>query len=120
MTDWDRVERLRSKGLGWDSIAEDPKVGFSPPEGAGSSGRVLKAMYLQRRATSSGRRRKVASEKEKTGSLGDPSRSSRLFLYGLLLLVAGLIWTGFGFAFPGTIGLIVPVVPYLILLDIAG
>ena len=57
MTDWNRVQRLRAKGYDWTSVAEDPKVGFTPAEGIGDPGRALKALYLARKSHSSRRPR---------------------------------------------------------------
>lgn len=56
MTDWDRVEKLRAKGLSWSEIAEDPKASFQPPAGA-DPGRALRSLYYQRQSRAgSGRR----------------------------------------------------------------
>ena len=49
MTDWDRVERLRSDGATWDEIALDRKVGFHVPEGTDPA-RALKALHFRRRS----------------------------------------------------------------------
>lgn len=48
MTDWDRVERLRSKGRSWEEIAGDPKVGFRAEPGV-PSGPSLRVLYNRRR-----------------------------------------------------------------------
>ncbi len=49
MTNWDRVQKQRSRGRSWSQIADDPKVEFDPPAGS-ASGRALKALYFQRKA----------------------------------------------------------------------
>ena len=49
MTDWDRVERLRSQGVSWDKVAADRKTGFQPPPGA-NPGRALRVLYFDRRS----------------------------------------------------------------------
>ncbi len=67
MTDWDRVERLRRKGLSWEEIAADEKVGFSPPSGSGRPGLALKALYLQRRSKLSRAMRSGAARTEGAG-----------------------------------------------------
>lgn len=71
MTDWERVERLRAKGLGWEEIAGDPKVGFTPPEGAGRPGLALKGLYFQRRSRS--KRQGKGSSEDGPGGKRDAS-----------------------------------------------
>jgi peroxiredoxin len=44
MTDWQRVEKLRAKGLSWDEVARDRRVGFHPPKGT-DPGRALKIIF---------------------------------------------------------------------------
>ncbi len=56
MTDWTRVEKLRTRGMAWDEIADDPRVGFSSPSGT-DAGRALKALYFRRRSTTHDRSR---------------------------------------------------------------
>ena len=53
MTDWNRVERLRSEGASWDEIALDRKVGFHVPEGTDPA-RALKALHFRRRSRARG------------------------------------------------------------------
>lgn len=55
MTDWDRVDRLRSKGWSWQEIAEDPKVGFRAESGL-PAGRSLKILYERGRVNPRKRR----------------------------------------------------------------
>jgi hypothetical protein len=47
MTDWERVERLRSRGRSWSEIAEDERVKFAAPPGS-DPGHALKVVYLKR------------------------------------------------------------------------
>jgi hypothetical protein len=61
VTDWDRVARLRAKGLDWKEIAEDRKVGFHPPPGS-SPGRALRVRY---------ERKRPAAGREKLEARGD-------------------------------------------------
>lgn len=49
MTDWDRVEKLRSKGATWAEAALDRKVGFVAPPGTDPA-RAMKALYFRRRS----------------------------------------------------------------------
>ena len=53
MTDWERVERLRSKGRTWTEVARDSKVGFDAPPGS-DPGRALRALYFRRTARARG------------------------------------------------------------------
>lgn len=54
MTDWERVEKLRSRGRDWEDISQDSRVAFQAPQGA-DAGRALKTLYLKRRSTNKGR-----------------------------------------------------------------
>ena len=65
MTDWERVERLRSQGVGWDKVAADRKAGFHPPPGA-NPGHALRSLYFQRRSRGS---------RSGGGAPGGPDRS---------------------------------------------
>ena len=49
MTDWERIEKLRSQGVGWEEIALDRKVAFRVPDGA-DPGRALKTLHYRRRS----------------------------------------------------------------------
>lgn len=49
MTDWARVEKLRSKGASWTEVAADRKVGFQAPAGSDPA-RALKILHLQRKS----------------------------------------------------------------------
>lgn len=51
MTDWERVEKLRSRGMTWTQVARDRKVGFDAPSGS-DPGRALKTIYVRRRPRS--------------------------------------------------------------------
>lgn len=66
MTDWERVEKLRSRGLSWSEIAEDEKVGFKAPAGTEKPGLALKALYFQRRS----RRERRASRGQESDERG--------------------------------------------------
>ena len=61
MTDWDRVERLRSQGVSWEKVAADHKTGFHPPPGA-DPGRALRSLYFHRR-----------SKVRRSGEVSDPA-----------------------------------------------
>ncbi len=119
MTDWDRVERLRAKGWDWDSIAEDPKVKFAPPEGSGSPGRVLKSLYLKRR--SRGKKEGSPSRGAEDSSGGSPRRNLKgwLFPLGVLFAIAGGIWIAIAFSYPLAAQLLPPV-PGILLVVIVG
>ncbi len=86
MTDWERVEKLRSSGATWKQVARDRKVGFHAPEPADPA-HTLKTLYFQRRSRAA---RKVDSPTIKPDRApGAPSARRRLVL--LALLVAAII-----------------------------
>ncbi|MGI0068154.1 MAG: hypothetical protein ACREB9_07070, partial [Thermoplasmata archaeon] len=73
MVDWDRVEQLHEKGLSWEDIAADPKVGFKPDQSVSQAGPALRRLYYRRKSreerqgpaeTSSPRRKNLDSEKK--------------------------------------------------------
>ena len=61
MTDWDRVEKLRSQGADWEEIALDRRVGFHVPTGT-NPGRALKALHFRRRSRASSKPERVGSK----------------------------------------------------------
>lgn len=94
MVDWDRVERLRSKGLDWETIVDDPKVGFTAPEGVGDQARALKALYYSKKSRGGG--------KSKKGSVQEPEggveRIKRVLIpVGLAVAIIGGIWAAFAY-----------------------
>jgi hypothetical protein len=100
MTDWERVDSLRAKGMDWDDIAEDDKVGFKPPEGSGRPGLALKSLYFQRRS----RQKRVGpSANGKGGTPVDTEKKRRrrrnrnIALVGILLALAGAVPYGLSF-----------------------
>lgn len=88
MTDWERVERLRSQGLSWDKVAADRRAGFHPPPGA-DPGRALRSLYFQRRSqgTRSG-----------GGAPDGPNRSVDTSRTGRPPHVRSILWGGAGVA----------------------
>lgn len=69
MTDWTRVDRLRAKGVNWDRVASDKKVGYHPPPGV-DPGRALKTTYYNRRSR--------VGVKRKSGSTGPTNLRSKV------------------------------------------
>jgi hypothetical protein len=120
MTDWERVERLRSKGLDWESIAEDPKVEFHTEVRAGTPGRALKALYLERK-----------SKRKRSGRVGSDGGDSddaapahrrlpgRLIALGIVLLLLGGIWALIA-SFEPIARALVPLVPYIVGIIVLG
>ena len=53
MTDWERVEKLRSQGYEWSEVADDRRVGFRGASGS-DPGRELKTLYFRRRSNHQG------------------------------------------------------------------
>lgn len=117
MVDWNRVEKLRSKGLDWETIADDEKVEFTPPQGVSDAGKALKALYYSKKSTkagSAGSRRSKAVEKEK-----HIDWRLALLPVGLCIVVLGLLW--FAFAYENSlVGFLVPAIPYVLLVTAAG
>jgi hypothetical protein len=116
MVDWKEVERLRSKGWDWDSIAEDPKVSFSAPEGSGDAGRALKALYHNRKSQRSrtSRGRSVDLEEGESPSRGR-DLGQRLFIVGLFIAVAAAAWSVIAVLVPAPFGILVTFYPDLII-----
>jgi hypothetical protein len=110
MTDWNRVQRLRAKGYDWTSVAEDPKVGFTPAEGVGDPGRALKALYLARKSHSS--RRPRGGNADGTGAVERPSRiwGGRLEVLGLGVIIGSAVWMMTALAFP-SVAVVLPALP---------
>ncbi len=116
MVDWERVERLRSKGMDWDSIAADPKVSYTAPPGVEDAGRALKTLYYTRKSgrTSSGKK-KADAPKPTVGS----GFKSFLVPGGLGILVLGAIWFPIAY-YVSFVGVLIPAVPYVLLVIIVG
>lgn len=114
MTDWARVEQLRGRGLSWEEIADDEKVGFSPPPGTQRPGLALKSLYLQRRSK---RQRERRSGSPSSSSRGREEKEQRaldqrgrrwglLALLGMVIVLAGAV--------PAAISLGVPLVSAIV------
>ena len=113
MTDWDRVERLRSKGWDWSAIAADPTVQYTAPEGAGDPGRALKALYFQRRSTrkgSNGADRKSSRASEEQEKQRAKSLRARAPFIGLLIAFAAGFWILFGRTVVTSLLVLVPLI----------
>jgi hypothetical protein len=120
MTDWERVEKLRAKGLDWQSIADDEKVGFRAEVTAGTSGRALKALYLERRSRRNRGGRESADEK--SGGDSETKRltrtSNRFIGVGIAVALLAAVWFGVTYAYPNA-GFLTPF-PDLLYLLVAG
>jgi hypothetical protein len=113
MADWDRIERLRSKGWDWDRIAGDEKVDFHAEEGAGEPGRALRALYYQRRSRK--QRRPTSSGKEEgvdSRSLDEKPRWTLARAAFVLTPLFG-IWFLLAYEFPSPVGVYVTAIPVL-------
>lgn len=113
MTDWDRIERLRSRGWDWDRIATDEKVDFHADEGAGDPGRALRALYYQRR--SKAQRRPAGGSKDAEGNGGrDPDKPRwTLARIGFVLVPLAAIWLVLAYFFPSPVGVYISAIPDL-------
>lgn len=78
MTDWERVEKLRSRGRTWSEIAEDDRVGFVAPSRS-DPGLALQVLYRKRRASHAGENRPKARSAGRTwaGDLSELTRPGR-------------------------------------------
>lgn len=111
VTDWKRVQRLRAKGYDWASIADDPKVGFTPSGDVGDAGRALKALYLARKSHASRRSRGGGGEDEGTGPAARGRRWGACFeVLGLALVIGGIVWILTALAFP-SVSVLLPALP---------
>jgi MFS family permease len=115
MVDWERVERLRSKGWDWVSIAEDSRADFTPPEGTDDAGKALKALYYSRKSRGGGgtKKKEVAKETPKA------TFKKLLIPVGLMIIIIGAIW----FVFALEVSLVsywVPAFPWVMIVIIAG
>ncbi|MCI4320022.1 MAG: DUF929 domain-containing protein [Thermoplasmata archaeon] len=120
MTDWDAVERLRSKGWDWDRIAGDPKVDFHAEESAGEPGRALRALYYQRRSRQQ-RRPSKGSKAERDADAKDPSRPKwSLARVGYLLTPLFAVWLLLAYLYPSPVGVYVTAFPTLLFLFIVA
>jgi len=114
MVDWERVEQLRSKGWDWDSIAEDPKTHFTPPEGIEDSGKALKALYLSRKS-----RGQITKKKGETKESTTVRIKKALVPVGLTIAIIGGIWFAFAYEV-SLVGVWLLAFPYVMLVAIAG
>src|SRR5690348_17784615 len=102
MVDWDRVEKLRSRGWDWDRIAGDEGVDFHADSGAGDPARALKALYFQRRSRS--QRRGGTDGDDAGGSKGrDVGPRWTLLRVAFLLTPLLAVWFVLALAFPSPV-----------------
>ncbi len=87
MTDWSRVEKLRSKGRSWAEVARDRRVGFRAPTGA-DPGVALQALYGRQRSSRT-RRKRDRRPSSRSGADG-PAPGSRSRWRTLLAAAAGV------------------------------
>ena len=93
MTDWERVERLRSEGVSWDKVASDRRAGFHPPPGA-DPGRALRTLYFQRRSRSGRSGPQPLGDTERRGdrsARGGPHRLRSVMIGGAIIIVFVLV-----------------------------
>src|SRR5258708_26120502 len=114
MVDWDRVEKLRSRGWDWDRIARDEGVEFHVDSAAGEPGRALKALYFQRRSRS---QRRGSADGDEGGSSKVRDDGSRWTLLRVAFILTPLLalWFVLALAFPSPVGVYVTAIPDLAL-----
>lgn len=110
MVDWDRVEQLHTKGLSWEEIAADPKVGFHPDQSVSQAGPALRRLYYRRKSRTE--RQPVEEPKVKRT---DPRSDKRWTLarIGYLLVPLVAIWFTVAYLVPSPVGLILAAIPYI-------
>ncbi len=113
MVDWDRVERLRSKGWDWERLAEDPKVDFHADEAAGDPGRALRALYYQRKSKT---KRRSSSEAAAAGDAADPEKRWTLERVAAIVAPLFAVWFLIALVVPSPVGTFLPAIPYLVIL----
>ena len=113
MVDWERVERLRSRGWDWGRIAADPKVGFHPDASVREPGPALRGLYHRQRSREQ-RHEEAAPPRHKPLAEGG-ERAWSFARVGYLLTPLFGIWFLLAFFAPSPVGLILPAIPYLAL-----
>lgn len=121
MVDWERVERLRSKGRNWRTIARDPKVRFTPPDGVEDRGKALKTLYYTHRSLAHPTSNSAPSTTRSQEPREHVPITARGLLVpaGLLVSVAGALWLVFALEV-AEVGRVVPAIPYVLLVVAVG
>jgi hypothetical protein len=119
MTNWDRVEELRAKGLDWKAIAKDPRVGFTPPKGATNPGRALREAYADRDARAERRAQRQAELAARDDRKNWSSMSEALTRVGIVVVLAGAVWSSIAFLVP-LVGALIPPFPDLAVATLVG
>lgn len=109
MVDWDEVERQRDRGVGWSTIAADPKVGFAAQASAAGRGRALRAQFEKRQRSS----KRGAPRNGAPGTFTPPTEVSRFGRYALLGFLAVAVWFVADLLIPSPVGAYVPAIPFL-------
>ncbi len=113
MVDWDRVEELRSKGWGWDRIAEDEDVGFHPEASVREPGRALRALYHRQRRQVD--RQERVEQRPKKADRDAEERRWTLARIGLVATPVLGIWAALAYVAPSPVGILLPTIPWLAL-----
>lgn len=107
MVDWDRVDRLRRDGAGWEAIARDGRVGFDPDRSGRSAGRQLRAEYRAHTAEAA-----AGAPGATEAAAADPRRWS-LARVGWLTFAVLAPWAFLAYMLPSPVGVYLPLVPLL-------
>lgn len=110
MVDWDRVEQLHEKGLSWEDIAADPKVGFKPDQSVTQAGPALRRLYYRRKSREE---RQGPSEAPSPRKALDTDKKWNLTRIGYLLVPLVAIWFLFAYLIPSPVGLLLTAIPYI-------
>lgn len=117
MVDWDRVEQLHAKGLSWEEIATDPKVGFHPDQSVSQAGPALRRLYHRRRSRAERHIEAPPAPKRADAKAG---RRWSLARIGYLVVPLVAIWFVAAFFVPSPVGLILPALPYIAIILAVG
>lgn len=110
MVDWNRVEELHKKGLSWEDIATDPKVGFHPDQSVTQAGPALRRLYYRRQSRAQRQPQEAPSPKKADAKT---ERRWSLARVGYLLVPLAAIWFVVAYFVPSPVGLILAAIPYI-------
>ncbi len=116
MVDWERVEKLRAKGVDWAAIAADEKVSYAAPEGSGDAGRALKALYYSKKSRGSTKRARTAEQE----TVPNSTRLKRAMpAIGVIVMVTGLLWAIIAYE-SSLVSVFLPAYPDVLLVVVGG
>jgi hypothetical protein len=118
MVNWEAVERCKAKGWGWDRIARDPAVEFSPDPPPPDPGNALRQIYYRKMSQAGNQRRAKAPKAPET--VPSPEKRWPLARIGYLLFPFFGIWSLLSFFLASPVGTYFPAFPALILFSVVS